>query len=100
MILSSLNLAYHLSWCRDHLLDLQSEVQLEWSWENLSGIRFVIHLAHLLVWHLKIPLVHGFDIWLYFHLEHWMALWLALGKDIWLGHHWYFHLNYYLEWLL
>ena len=46
-----------------------------------------------LYWNSEITLSHGKDLWLEFHLDHWLAWWLALEKDMWLDYHCYLHLD-------
>ena len=50
----------------------------------------------LLILSLLIPLAHGKNIWLEFHLAHWMDLLFALEKCIWFYYHWAFHLDPHL----
>ena len=49
----ALDLAFHLVWCQEHLLDIHLGIQL----------------ICCFYWHFKIPLAHRKNIWLEFYLE-------------------------------
>ena len=36
------------------------------------------------------------NLWMEFHLDHWLAWWLAMEKDLWLDYHWELYLDHHL----
>ena len=78
-------------------LGFKSAFQLVWLLDHLLDLHLKIQFSCFLAWHLTITLSHENDICLEFHLEHWVAWWFALMKDIWLGYHWDYNLDIHLN---
>ena len=50
-------------------LDFELGFKLTWCWEHLLDLNLYIPLKRCLDFHFAIPLAHGKDIWLEFHLD-------------------------------